>query len=221
MNSGITGLRQAACSSAARLAGADALDARQAGAVLHARVPARRSSLRASQALIAATAFCALAGGPALSAPSVRNRWRAMMLLENLLVSRTISASGGESMRVQQARARRHRPFAHGAGPGSAHFGPELAHHAGDVVVGLEQRDVQVLLAAARPGTGRRRSRAGAPARRSASAARGTREPSGQAPSARLQHVHDFQRRRARLDVDAHRAALGSGDEQRSAATCS
>src|SRR5207245_1940331 len=51
----------------------------------------------ASHCLIACAASSARAGGPPSSAPSVRKSWRAMTLFENLLMSRTISASGSDS----------------------------------------------------------------------------------------------------------------------------
>ena len=46
-------------------------------------------------------------------------------------------------------------------------------------------------------------------------------EPSGQAPSVSCSDVHHLQRRRPRLDVEAHRAALRIRRRRRSAATCS
>src|SRR6202048_2945235 len=53
------------------------------------------SALRCRNAVIAADDFCVVAGGLPVAAPMVRNRLRAITLLLNLLMSRTMSDSTG------------------------------------------------------------------------------------------------------------------------------
>ena len=94
MNSGITGLIQAACSRAPRLP-ALMRSMRESPEPFSITSSGAAMFFAAIQARTAATDFCVLADEPRPAVPSVRNKCRAMMLLENLLVSRTISASAG------------------------------------------------------------------------------------------------------------------------------
>src|SRR5262245_11915312 len=149
MNSGMTGLFHAACSSAASVA-ALSCSMRERPEPFSITRSAAARPFRASHFCTARLALRALPGAPPSSAPSVRKRCRAITLLENLLVSRTNFRERGRLGGVEQPRARRHRALAYRAAPASAHLRPELAQGAGDVLVRFEQRHVQLLFAAAR-----------------------------------------------------------------------
>ena len=114
-SSGIRGEAQADLQQPRQLLRGDALVARQARAVAeHRRVVARRCARATTGAsLRASLPACRL---PCCCRLSVRNSCCAITLLLNLLMSRTISASGGDCASKAGARPGRHPAVAHLAG---------------------------------------------------------------------------------------------------------
>ena len=147
ISSAIHWLFQASLSTSARVAGRDALDARQPAAVLQHQARAPRCR--------APTAGC---GPRRRRAPDCRVRRRprpwsgtaaaSSRCCENLLMSRMSMASGGDSCAAISRALGRHRALAHLAGPGAALPLPQRAEHRGEVVSVLERAEVDGAFAA-------------------------------------------------------------------------